>query len=391
MKSRRSILGLARWHWLLVAAALSLLALALAAHLAARALKAAVLDALGPQAQLGALELGWRSVELHDLVLTAIPGRGWPEAEELRAGHISIVPDWRSLFPGQPWRLSQVTVDHGRLVLLRQRDGRLRVLPSLSANAAPLGKAAPAQATPSSNSTAAAPSRAGGGSAPMAQPSGAATQLHIGEVRLRNSELVYWDASVSNPAHRLNLRELQAEAGPFRWPQPEGPVPLRLQAKLGAGSGGEVQLQGRMSVPPRDGEVSARLRDVDLSQLQPYFLRRGDTPLQTGRLDLELDAKLKAGQLHAPGRVELRALRWREESGLGSIAGVPRGLVLAALERNGRIELKFELQGHLDDPRFSLNDSLAGKFAVGLAKSLGVSVQGVVEGVGGVLRGLLGK
>ena len=58
---------------------------------------------------------------------------------------------------------------------------------------------------------------------------------------------------------------------------------------------------------------------------------------------------------------------------------------------SSRIEVGFTLEGRLDDPAFSINDNLATKLAGGLAETLGVSLGGVVEGVGSVIKGLLGR
>ena len=63
---------------------------------------------------------------------------------------------------------------------------------------------------------------------------------------------------------------------------------------------------------------------------------------------------------------------------------------LAALKRDGRIALKFTLEGRTDDPKFSLDENLAVRVAAGLGEAVGVSVKGVVEGVGSVIKGLLG-
>jgi hypothetical protein len=101
---------------------------------------------------------------------------------------------------------------------------------------------------------------------------------------------------------------------------------------------------------------------------------------------------VQAQRLNAPGRVTLTGLELAPAPGpLGTFAGVPRAAVLAAMARNGRIEVAFTLEGRLDDPAFSLNESLATRIAGGLAESLGVSLGGVVEGVGSVIKGLFGR
>ena len=76
---------------------------------------------------------------------------------------------------------------------------------------------------------------------------------------------------------------------------------------------------------------------------------------------------------------------------IGTFAGVPRQAVLAAMSKNDRLDIDFTLEGRLDDPDFSLNESFATKVAAGLANALGVSLGGVVEGVGSVIKGLFGR
>jgi hypothetical protein len=94
-------------------------------------------------------------------------------------------------------------------------------------------------------------------------------------------------------------------------------------------------------------------------------------------------------QVHAPGQLTITGLEFGAGEG-GTFAGVERRAVLAALARDGRIALKFTLDGRTDDPKFSLDEHLSVRIAAGLGEAVGVSVKGVVEGVGGVLKGLLG-
>jgi hypothetical protein len=114
--------------------------------------------------------------------------------------------------------------------------------------------------------------------------------------------------------------------------------------------------------------------------------------VRSGSLDLSLDAEVKAQRLNAPGTMTLKDLELSGAGGLlGTFAGVPRQALLAAMSRDGRIELAFTLEGRLDDPKFSLNELFAARFAVGLAEKLGVSLAGVVEGLGSVVKGLFGR
>jgi hypothetical protein len=141
----------------------------------------------------------------------------------------------------------------------------------------------------------------------------------------------------------------------------------------------------------KDAQLKGELRGADLLALQPYLLKVADGGVKKGQLDLVMDARVQAQKLKAPGRLTLTGLELNEGAGvMGRFAGMSRQAALASLRKHDRIELNFTLEGRLDDPGFSVNDSLAMRFATGLADALGVSMEGVVEGVEKVFKGLLG-
>ncbi len=150
-------------------------------------------------------------------------------------------------------------------------------------------------------------------------------------------------------------------------------------------------MEGHVNPATRDADLALQAKGVDLVALSPYLLRTNESTVRRGTLDLALDAKVKAQRLNAPGRLTLTDLELASGGVLGTFAGVPRQAVLAAMSRDGRIELAFALEGRVDDPKFSVNELFAARFAVGLAEKLGVSIGGVVEGVGGVIKGLFGR
>lgn len=345
---------------------------ALAWKIALNRLQAGIVEALGPRAQLGALEVGWSGITLHELRIAGAP-KAWPAADELRAARVHIEPDLRSAFSG-PWRVRRIEVEGAYLAVLRTRAGGLRLLPSLLETRPPTGPA--------------------GRSAPDdADGATAAPVVHVGEVALRDVHVEFIDASLRSGLHRLQLRQLRADLGPLVLPALDTPVPLALEGVIdGPQRKGRLTLKGRVTPATRDAALQARLQGVDLVALQPYLLQATETGVRRGTLDLQLDADVKGQRLRAPGTVTLIGLELNSGGGaLGTFAGVPRQAVLAAMSRDGRIELRFVLEGRLDDPHFSLNENLATRLASGLAENLGISVAGVVEGVGSMLKGLLGR
>jgi hypothetical protein len=359
-------------HRVWIAAAAAVLALtwtgALAWRTAVQQLKTGVESALGPRASVGTLELGWRGVEIRDLRVRG-DGKRWPAADELRADRVVVVPSlaslWSAFGRNGTWHISQVRIDGAYLSLLRTRDDRLRLLPGLLD----------------------LPPAPGGGS------SGVATRVRIGNVRLRDASIDLYDAGVRQPAHRVQLQRLSADVGPLALPALDETLRIELDAELkGPQRNGTIAIDGTLAPTARDAALKIRVEGVDLVALQPYLLRAGEGGVRRGTLDLRLDATVRKNQLHAPGHLSLQGLELAESGGLlGTFAGVPRQAVIAAMSRKGRIDVDFALDGRLDDPKFSLDEVFALRVATGLAEVLGVSLQGVVEGLGSVLKGLFGK
>jgi Domain of Unknown Function (DUF748) len=276
-----------------------------------------------------------------------------------------VRPALRSLFGGA-WRVDEVRVDNAYVSMLRTRDGRLRLLPALVAQRE-------AAAT--------------GGGPRERKP------VVVGHVQLTGGTVEFHDASFKARPHRLRVEGLHGDVGPLELPALDVPTAIDLEGRLkGPDRDGRLQLKGSLTPSTRDARLAAQLRGVDIVALQPYLLRAADTRVKAGTLDLHLDATVQQHRLRAPGEITLTGLELDGGRGpLGAFAGVPRQAVLSALERDGKLRIGFTLEGRLDDPAFSVNDNLAMRVSAGLAEGLGVSVGGVVEGAGAVVRELLGR
>lgn len=354
----------------IVVAALALLAAfgAGALHLAARALRAQVVSALGPESEAGAITLGFGRVEIESLRVRA--PAGWPVPDALRARRVVVTPDMRTLF-SPTVRVSRVTIEQGYLSMLRARDGRVQVLPG-SAKGAAGGRGAP-------------------GAAGEAGPAREAPAAHIDRLELRDGALEFFDESVRRPALRVSLGDLAVDLEDLRVPSLDARSRLRVAgtvrgaAREGAARDGTVSVNGWIVLATRDSELQTRLRGVDLVALQPYLIRTADTAVRSGWLDLDLGSTISAGRVQAPGVLTLTGLELAPTgSGSATFMGLPRQAVLALMkDGRDRITLKFSLSGRLDDPRFSLSEDLAARVAASLAQQLGVSFEGVVRGLGG--------
>lgn len=356
--------GARRW---LIAGAVALLVLALGGYLAIRAgvalVEREVVAALGPGASVGSVRGDWNDVEISDLRIAA--GPDWPGEDYLRAEHVRIAPSWRSLFSDRI-EIAKVEVTNAYLSALRSRDG-LQVLPTLLTKApdatAAVAATAPPAATPAEHS------------------------VEIASFQLENGVLELFDATAASPPWKIRLQEIAATLGDVKVPVLSGHMPFEVTALLaGPGRNGHVAASGWLDASTRDLDMKATLRGADLLALRPYFVKTTKAQLAGGALDLELHATVAARQLHAPGRLTLFDLRFGQGSNAATrLFGIPRDILLAGLgSRGGKITLDFSLDGNIDDPQFSLDEMLSTRVAVEVAKVLGFSVGGLVEGVGGI-------
>lgn len=388
------------WWWLVAAAVLAAALLA-AWQVALRQFQQAVLASLGPRASVGAWEIGLNGIVLSDVRVRADRDGplAWPADDELRAARVRLQPKWRSLWADEAagWQLQRVHIEGAYLSVLRPRQGGPRLLPSLLERPAVRTGAA---GSPGAPRVVPVVAQAGGppDRAVDRAAGGPPRPVTIHEVIVEDAALDVFDARIGRPPHRMQLAALQATVGPLQWPALDRPVPLALRGRLkglpsaGDSRDGDLRIDGTLTPASRDAQLAVRLRGIDLRVLQPYLLRVNEGGVERGFVDLDLDATVRAQRLQAPGRVVFSGLELASRPGVfGSFAGLPEQLVLAAVRERGRIELKFTLDGRLDDPAFSLDENLATRIAVGLAQSLGVSVGGVVQGLGQVIKGLFGR
>ena len=350
----------------IIAIALAALALAalVALPVATRVLKSQVENALGPDSEIGEIVLGWSAVEIRELRIRARSEKtpGWPTEDTLRARRIVVEPDLRSLISARI-RIHRITVDDAYISILRARDGRLRLLPSLLET--PGRQAENANAPPPS--------------------------VAIGSVEINNGVLDFFDATVHQPAHRIRLVEVHAGIDKLQVPDLAGRTQLQLDGIIkGVQRDGKFSLRGWAELASKDSETTTRLHGVDLVALQPYLIKAAETGVKKGSLDLELKSAVKNKHLHAPGTITLSDLEIASTgSGFGTFMGMPRQAVVAALKNhNNQIALHFVLEGNLNDPQFSLNESLSKRIGTSVAEGLGVSIEGLARGAGSAAQGM---
>jgi hypothetical protein len=343
--------------WLLAGAA-ALSAALYGAYLAASAaVEDAVLAALGPNAQTRDVRVGLGGLVLEGLHVRAPDG--WPADETLAAERVAVAPRLVTLISGEVVRIRSVELDRPYLSVRRTRAHGLEALPGLAQ-----GEPARAQEDPAADG---------------------AVRLSIGAIEIESGVLELFDATIARPAQKLRLEQIDASVHDLALPGLEERSAFELDALVkGKARDGRARLSGWVAAADRDSDVSVELRGVDLVPLQAYLVKPGDARVTRGSLDLDLHAQVAGGKLAAKGRCTLDALELASGAGLDAkFLGVSNQVLLAALkDRGGRLAFDFTLSGDIDDPHFSLNEAFGRQVAFALAENLGLTVGGIVKGVG---------
>lgn len=306
------------------------------------------------------------SFTLRGITITRLRGNGpagWPVTPAFSAERIDIRPDLRTLFD-DTLLIREIVLERPYVSLQRGTDGKTRFLPGL-VRQTPRDPDRPQQRT-----------------------------IRIARIVAHDGDLDWFDATLGDQAVRVPLDRVQAQLDDLVFPLQSQKSAFRLSGRVESPAGdkardGDLQMEGWVDVARRDSSVQTRVRHADARTFEPYFIRRAETGIARGTLDLDLQSDVRDRYLKAPGRLALSDLDLESRDGAGgTFMGLQRKAVIGFLQDgDGRIDVAFTLEGDLGDTRFSLNEALSTKLAVGVAEVIGFSVGGVVEAVGTVGKG----
>lgn len=356
-----------RWPLIVVAALIVLLVTGFAAfRFAIRTVETKIMAAIGPQGEVKELRVTTAGIEITGLRIRASRvdenGGGWPVEDEFRAERVLIVP---SLFDLLRSRVvfDAIRLEGGYISMLRARNGKMRVLPSLlEAEPPPSEPVKPAS---------------GANTAP-------ATSVTINEIELTNGSIDFFDAAVRRTPVKQRLEQIKADIGKVSFPDFAGQSDIHFAAiHKGVQRDGKVSVEGSIELATRESGIATVLRDIDMLSLQPYLVNGSEATIRKGSLDFELNSSVKKGMLYAPGSLVLSDLELASSS--ASILGIPSKLAMSLMKnKKGKITVSFVLTGDINDPAYSLNENLSTRIAASIAGKLGVNVESLVKGLGDV-------
>jgi len=352
-------------------------------RLGVRLLQDRLADLLGPGSSIASLKVNWFSLDLFGVTIEA--PQDWPTARAFRAARITIVPSLGTLLTDQI-HISSIVFEEPYLAVLRTRE-KMVMVPRLTETAAGKKKVEDRSSDVSRRT------------------------VTISKITMQQGVVELFDATVSRPPLKTRLERVDGVIRDIKVPWLETKTHFELVGVVkGMRRDGSAKAAGWVGLAGKDSSSQITLDAVDLVSLQPYLVRLGEAKLRKGILDMRLNSEVRANRLNGKGKIIIRVLEFApSRSYFETFMGMPRSAVISFLKNHqNAIDVDFILTGDISNPRFSINEAIATRLAMGMAAELGVSIRslaedfgalgrrsvegvaGVVEGAGVVLKGLLG-
>lgn len=102
-------------------------------------------------------------------------------------------------------------------------------------------------------------------------------------------------------------------------------------------------------------DIQMTFRNLEMERMTPYTIEFAGWEIDAGRMDLDLDYKIKKGQLNGANSVVIREMTVGDKAESPSGASLPLKFAVALLkDSNGVIDVDLPVEGNLNDPSFRI-------------------------------------
>ncbi len=205
----------------------------------------------------------------------------------------------------------------------------------------------------------------------------------IKEIIITKASADYLDRKVS-PHVLTRLRNIELKLKNISFPLEDNFSSFTLFANiLGRQNTGLFESKGKIKFKTIDTDCKLKIRGLDITEFNPYFQKKKDVKVKNGFLDMHMDLMISSGKINAPGVATLRNLEFERASGIGrTFLSVPLFTIINFLKNNNNeIIVNFVLEGNLNDPKFSIRESLLREISIAIAEKLGLSIKRIGESI----------
>ncbi|MBK9326193.1 MAG: DUF748 domain-containing protein [Hydrogenophilales bacterium] len=218
---------------------------------------------------------------------------------------------------------------------------------------------AAAEAKPATEAKPAATATVASPPSPAGQPAQAADgkadpafRVNIERVRVNQGEMDFADLSLALP-FGTRIHEFKGNINGIS-NRPGGQAELELDGRVD--EFGLARAVGQLDTFDPTGfmDIKVVFQNVEMTSLTPYTATFVGRKIQSGKLSLDLEYKLKQRQMRGENKIIMNKLTLGERVESPTAKNLPLDLAIAILEdSNGVIDLDLPVSGSLDDPKFS--------------------------------------
>lgn len=177
--------------------------------------------------------------------------------------------------------------------------------------------------------------------------------INIALVRIKNTELAFADFSLPQPfgthMHALN----GVITGIYS--KPNTTAQIELDGKVD--DYGAARIRGKLNPfqATENTDLKLAFTNLEMNRLTPYSGKFAGRKIESGKLSVDLDYKIKQRTLQGENKMTIHQLKLGDNVESKGAADLPLDLAIALLEDSrGIIDLDLPVSGSLDDPKFSL-------------------------------------
>lgn len=189
-------------------------------------------------------------------------------------------------------------------------------------------------------------------SVPVTQRADDPFPVRIRRVRLQNAKLDFTDLSLQ-PQFSAKMYELNGVVNGL-----SSSRSARSQVELDGrvDEFGSARIRGELNpfAPSDNTDLHVVFKNVDMVSTSPYAMKFAGYKIAAGKLSLDLQYQVRAGQLQGANQIVIDKLTLGERVDSPDALKLPLELAIAILkDSDGRIDLGLPVTGNLNDPQFS--------------------------------------
>ncbi len=186
-------------------------------------------------------------------------------------------------------------------------------------------------------------------------------------IKIKNGTVDIWDDKAGKSPFKTTIDGLKIDIyNPISILQ-QGTI-IDISGRLKAKKQGKISIKGRWDALTNKLTADLKIDELDMTKLVPYLENTNDITITSGILNLTSNIKFENNVMNAP--VDAVARDLAVKSGDGILLGISVPVIISLIEKEGIINLRFNVYGPLNNIQTDLKEALKKKVEDSIQKKL---------------------